>query len=211
MSIHARALTFAGCTSAALLLASVLSPVAAQSTARPPLAIDTARVTISGTSNVHAYSASTTSIRLIGAQVAGAASGAAFWDAVTTPGGLEGFEVAIAAASLSSPKDGLDKNMHKALKVKEHADITFRLTRIEAGKTAGTLQAIGTLRIAGVSREVALPLKTERAAEGLKVTGELPLLMTDYGITPPKAMLGMLKTDPKVDVTFEVVLSAPLT
>ena len=27
--------------------------------------------------------------------------------------------------------------------------------------------------------------------------------MTDFGITPPKAMLGMLKTDPKVTVTFE--------
>jgi hypothetical protein len=45
----------------------------------------------------------------------------------------------------------------------------------------------------------------------LTVTGELPLLMTDYGITPPKAMLGMLKTDPKIVVAFEVVLSAPLT
>jgi hypothetical protein len=210
MSLHARARTFAGCTSAALLLASAIYPVAAQ-TARPPLAIDTARITISGTSNVHAYTASTTSIRLIGAQVAAAASGATFWDAVTRPGGLEGFEVAIAAASLSSPKEGLDKNMHKALKVTEHPDITFRLVRIEAGAAAGTLQAIGVLRIAGVSREVALPLKTERAAEGLKVTGELPLLMTDYGITPPKAMLGMLKTDPKVVVTFEMVLSAPLT
>ena len=30
--------------------------------------------------------------------------------------------------------------------------------------------------------------------------------MTDFGITPPKAMLGMLKTDPKVTVTFETVL-----
>jgi hypothetical protein len=37
------------------------------------------------------------------------------------------------------------------------------------------------------------------------------MLMTDYGITPPKAMLGMLKTDPKITVTFEVVLAAPAT
>ena len=32
------------------------------------------------------------------------------------------------------------------------------------------------------------------------------MLMTDFGIEPPKAMLGMLKTDPKVTVTFETVL-----
>ena len=35
---------------------------------------------------------------------------------------------------------------------------------------------------------------------------EVPLLMTDFAIEPPKAMLGMLKTDPKVTVTFEIVL-----
>jgi hypothetical protein len=35
--------------------------------------------------------------------------------------------------------------------------------------------------------------------------------MTDYGIVPPTAMLGMLKTDAKVIVTFEVVLSMRTT
>jgi hypothetical protein len=35
------------------------------------------------------------------------------------------------------------------------------------------------------------------------------LLMTDFGITPPKAMLGMLKTDPKVTVTFEASFTIP--
>jgi hypothetical protein len=35
--------------------------------------------------------------------------------------------------------------------------------------------------------------------------------MTDYGIKPPTAMLGLLKTDPKITVTFEAVLSVPLT
>ena len=45
----------------------------------------------------------------------------------------------------------------------------------------------------------------------LVVNGELALLMTDYGIKPPTAMIGMLKTDPKVTVTFETVLSVPRT
>ena len=53
-------------------------------------------------------------------------------------------------------------------------------------------------------------LKTRRTNATLTVTGQLPLLMTDYGITPPKAMLGMLKTDPKVTVSFEAVLAAPI-
>jgi hypothetical protein len=70
---------------------------------------------------------------------------------------------------------------------------------------------VGTLRIAGIEREVVLPLQAERSDDTLVVRGRLSLLMTDYGITPPTAMLGMLKTDPKVTVTFETVLSVPRT
>jgi hypothetical protein len=37
------------------------------------------------------------------------------------------------------------------------------------------------------------------------------LLMTDFGIAPPKALMGMLKTDPKVTVSFQTLLAVPLT
>jgi polyisoprenoid-binding protein YceI len=73
------------------------------------------------------------------------------------------------------------------------------------------VNAVGVLKVAGVEREVTLALKTERQDAGLVVKGELAMLMTDFGITPPTAMLGMLKTDPKVTITFETVLGVPLT
>jgi polyisoprenoid-binding protein YceI len=195
-------LALAGCVGA-------LSAGGAQ--AARPLAIDTARVTIAGTSNIHAYTASTTTVRVTRAALGQAVAGPAFWDAVVKPGGLEAFDVAIPAAQLSSPKEGLDKNMHKALKVQEQPDITFRLTALEPGANAGALKARGVLRIAGVERDVVLDLATERHDATLTVKGKLDLLMTDYGIKPPTAMLGMLKTDPKVTVTFETVLGVPLT
>ena len=175
-----------------------------------PLALDTARVTIDGSSNVHEWTAATTTVRVTRAQLGGAVAGPEFWDSALKPGGVETFEIAIAAATLTSPKEGLDKNMHKALKVDKNPDITFRLLRFEAGQ-AGALKGIGMLTIAGVEREVVLHLKTQRKDTTLTVTGKVDLLMTDYGITPPKAMLGMLKTDPKVTITFETVLSVPLT
>ena len=185
--------------------------VAAGPQAARPLTIDTARITIAGTSNIHAYTASTTAVRVTRVALAGGVAGPAFWDAVVKPGALEAFDVAIPAAQLSSPKEGLDKNMHKALKVQEHPDITFRLTAVEPGAGSGALKARGVLRIAGVEREVVLDLQTERHDTTLTVKGKLNLLMTDYGIKPPTAMLGMLKTDPKVTVAFETVLAVPLT
>jgi hypothetical protein len=185
--------------------------VAASPQASTPLGIDTGRVTIAGTSNIHAYTAATTEIRVTRVALAAGVSGPAFWESVVKPGALEAFEIAIPAARLSSPKEGLDKNMHKALKVQEHPEITFRLTRLDAGIAPDRLKALGMLQIAGVEREVTLDLLTERKDAGLTVKGELRLLMTDFGIKPPTAMLGMLKTDPKVTVTFETVLRIPLT
>jgi hypothetical protein len=179
--------------------------------AQTPLAIDSARITISGTSNIHAYTASTNKVRVTRAQLGSVVPGPDLWANALKPGGVDAFEIEIPAATLSSPKEGLDKNMHKALKVTEHPDITFRLSRLEGGEASGAVRGVGILRIAGVEREVTLLLKTQRMETNLTVTGEVQLLMTDFGITPPKAMLGMLKTDPKVTVTFETVLGIPLT
>jgi polyisoprenoid-binding protein YceI len=184
----------------------------AQEAAQPPIAVSSSRVSIAGTSNIHAYTASTTAVRVTRLQIAKDPAGSNLWDAIVKPGAIEAFEVSIAAATLSSPKEGLDKNMHKALKVTEHPEIVFNLRRVEprAG-TQGGLIGVGVLRIAGIEREVSLELTTERRDHALIVRGSVPLLMTDYGIKPPVAMLGMLKTDPKVTVNFETVLAASST
>jgi len=193
----------------ALIVAFAAGSVGWAQSSTPALAINTARITIAGTSNVHAYGASTTNARVTRAQFGSATAGAAFWDEAQAPGGLEAFDISIAAGSLTSPKEGIDKNMHEALKVKEHPEITFILKRMEGAP--GALNAVGTLRIAGMERGVTLPLKTTRNGASLAVTGELTMLMTDFGIAPPKAMLGMVKADPKVKVMFELLLAIPTT
>jgi polyisoprenoid-binding protein YceI len=210
MALGYSARTVVGCGFAVMLSLAALSAATQQEASKTPLAIGTARVTISGTSNIHEYTASTTTVRLTRAALSHAIAGPDFWDSIVKPGAVDAFEIAIPAATLTSPKEGLDKNMRKALRVQEFADITFRLVRFETG-AAGALKAIGVLKIAGVEREVALDIKTQKNESGLLVKGTLQLLMTDYGIKPPTAMLGMLKTDPKVTVSFETALTVPLT
>jgi polyisoprenoid-binding protein YceI len=205
---HLRALSV---VATALALTCAVPLGATSGTAAPPLGIDSARITIAGTSNVHAFTAATTTVRVVRADLQQGLIGEAFWSKAFEPGVVEGFEMAIPAATLKSDKDGLDKNMHKALKAQEHADITFRLIRFETASAAGTARAIGVLRVAGVEREIAFDVKAERTGAALAISGAVDVLMTDYGITPPKAMLGMLKTDPKVKVTFEAVIAIALT
>ena len=198
--------SLAGVTLATCMAAAITT------SAQAPLAIASGRVTLAGTSNVHAYTASTTTVRVTTARIGSLPADATLWERALDPGVIAAFEIAIPAATLTSPKGDLDKNMHKALKVEQHPDITFRLLRFERGAEAATgTRAIGILKIAGVEREVALLITTRQSNATLAVQGSLDLLMTDYGVTPPKAMLGMLKTDPKVTVTFETVLAIPTT
>jgi hypothetical protein len=173
-----------------------------------PLTLASAKVSLAGTSNIHDFTAASTEVRLTRLALGHGVSGAGLLTALLNPGAVEAFEIAIRAASLSSPKEGIDKNMHKALKATEFKDITFKLVRLE---TKPALRAIGILKIAGVEREIALDLKTAATATALTITGEVPILMTDYGIPAPKAMMGMLKVDPKVVVKFETVLAIATT
>ena len=210
MTNRRSSLTALGCLVAIGLYLAAPMTLAAQEAGPSALRLLSSRVSIAGTSNIHPYTASSTAARVVRLQIAGGVR-AGNWDELLKPGALEAFEISVPAASLSSSRDGLDKNMHKALKVTEHPDISFRLYRLEAGEPAGDVRGVGILAVAGVAREVTLTLKTARTDATLTVTGEVRLLMTDFGITPPKAMLGMLKTDPGVTVTFETVFGIPLT
>jgi hypothetical protein len=203
-----RALTFV-LACAVAVTAPLTGRVAAGQVVPPaPLTLNSARVSLDGTSNVHAFTASTTTVIIKAIEVAGAPGEDPLTHALQ-PGRLKAFEISIPATSLTSPKDGIDKNMHKALQAEAHRDIRFRLRALEPN--ADAYRAHGWLTIAGVDKDITLNLKIERKGAALAVTAATDLLMTDYGITPPKAMLGMLKTDPKVQIRIELLLGGPLS
>jgi polyisoprenoid-binding protein YceI len=169
-----------------------------------PLTLNSARVSLDGTSNIHAFTASTHTVTIRSMEFDATPSGDLL-DYVLQPGHLKSLEVTIPARSLTSPKEGIDKNMHKALKVEEHPHIRFRLAALEP--TGDGYRASGLLTIAGVEKEVGLALQTQRVGAALSITGTTELLMTDFGIAPPKAMLGMLKTNPLVRIRVELQFS----
>ena len=192
----------------ALCAAATTAARSPQDAAGRGLTLASGKVSIAGTSNIHSFTATTTDVKVTRVQFG---TRPAAWDDALKPGALTAFEIAIPVATLKSDKDGLDKNMHKALKAQEHANITFRLVKLDAAAQADCWRATGVLNIAGVDRQITLDLQTERKGNTLTVQGQVQILMTDFGIAPPKAMLGMLKTDPKVTVTFATVLALPLS
>ena len=175
-----------------------------------PVVVSSAKVTLSGTSSVLDWSAATDQARTRSVKVTkDLPGGDYFWVGVIQPGAVESFEVVVPVADLKSDRENFSADMHAALKADTHPNIVFTLTRME--KRPGGAKAIGMLDVAGVQREITLDLFTSLRDGKLLVKGTLDLLMTDFGITPPVAMMGLLKTDPKVTIRFETVLARPTT
>jgi hypothetical protein len=103
MAVQFRAQRVVTGTLALLLAATAMVAVARAQNPALPLALDSARVTLAGTSNIHDFTASTTTVQL---QSAHLAQPAAAWDAILTPGAVDVFEVAVPSTSLKSDRTG---------------------------------------------------------------------------------------------------------
>lgn len=130
-----------------------------------------------------------------------------------TPTGITHAELTVPADGLACKNGTMDKKARNALRADEHPTIRYELTAAEVVPGAEQhvrVETTGRLTLAGQTRTVTASLAGQWTAEGaLRLRGEVPVLMSDYGIEPPKAMLGTLKTGDAVTVHFEVVAALP--
>ncbi|HEX6534712.1 MAG TPA: YceI family protein [Gemmatimonadaceae bacterium] len=106
----------------------------------------------------------------------------------------------------------MEKSMRKALRADENPDIRFELVEYDLARQSddsATVRADGTLELAGETRSVSLVVGAKRRADGaVRLTGSRALYMTDFGITPPTGLLGLIKAGNRIVVRFDVVVPA---
>lgn len=124
-------------------------------------------------------------------------------------------EVTIPVEAIECNKGTMNKKTRKALNANTHPTIhyVFDEATVLPGEDEGSfeLKTTGRLTLAGVERPVEMTVAGKRLDDGrFRFTGQTPLLMTDFNVKPPKAMLGTLKTGNRVVVHFDVV-AAPQT
>ena len=116
----------------------------------------------------------------------------------------------VEAGALSTANKVRDKKMREAhLDVTKYPEIVFRCTRIEAiaptlrsGETQ-ELGVSGLLSLHGVKKKITFLVKAVRNGNSLRVTGEVPLKLSDFGIPIPRFLFFKLKD--QIKVAFEVV------
>jgi polyisoprenoid-binding protein YceI len=166
------------------------------------------RVTLDGSSNVHEWSCATNAFE---AQVV-VDSSYLSRPVTQVQRPITSVEVTIPVRSLRCGHDKMDQNMYKALKADQFPSITYALVSYEIDRTTATADQFtaittGDITVSGKTIRVQIPITTTRSLTG-SATGEgrVALKMTDFGINPPTALLGTLRTKNDIEIAFKVQL-----
>ena len=209
------------CAMAALVMLGILIPaqhggqaIAENASLPLPLSLGTGSVLwLEGTSTLHDFESKTihSSVTLARDPAAKLAPGVAGIEAMVREGGVRGLDLEVPVTTLHSEKSGIDKNLWKTLDAKEHPTIRFHLAKysIIGPATADTLKihAEGTLSIAGVQRPDTLDAKAYHSPQGMWLAGNEPLLMSQFGIKPPKMMMGTVRVADRIVVRYRLLLA----
>lgn len=197
-------------TASAALATLLVAPVAIgwTSAARPQLTLQPqSRLWINGTSTVRSFECASTAFEAK-VDAVDAASVAAI-----VAGGkvVRSAELTVPAKSLDCRNATMNEHMLKALKAKEHPVIAFKVSSYDVAKGAAGAEgtATGQLTLGGVAKPITVKGTVAQDASGaLHITGSYPLRMTEYGLKPPSLMMGTMKVNELVKVSFDLLLKS---
>ncbi|MEO7767512.1 MAG: YceI family protein [Ferruginibacter sp.] len=125
---------------------------------------------------------------------------------------LQWFKIGMQVNSIKSDRFPIMNSLtFKALKGDEFPEITFSIIKpIDSIRCSGSpsfLAARGRLTIAGVTREIILLMKCLFENHLITVEAKQEVKMTEYGITPPTALFGFVKTGNIINLNFKATFS----
>lgn len=123
----------------------------------------------------------------------------------------EGLELTAPVRSFDCGNERMNRDMYDALKASSHPEIEFVLKRVDVleggntGEDGYMLRVNGFLTLAGEERNITFDIRGAVLPDGrLHAEGALDLRMSDFGITPPTALLGLVRAHDQITVRFDL-------
>jgi polyisoprenoid-binding protein YceI len=167
-----------------------------------PFALKSAKASIQGTSSLHDWESEITKLEFKGAMLT---EGNAL-KSITSA------EVKILVADIKSTKGKIMDNKTKdAFLYEKNPYISYKFTNAQIKtdeKNLTTIEATGTLTMAGTSRPIALSVKAKVLPNGdLSLSVSKKLKMTEFKMEPPTAMMGTITVGDEVTINFDLVIT----
>ena len=153
------------------------------------------RVWVEGTSTVHDWSCDANRI-------------SSSLDATAAGGALSGISALTVTAPVAQMECGNGTMNGKLRDALGTSPIQFTLSNARVGSPNNgrfLVEATGRLTINGRTRTQSVRANGRALSNGrFQFTGEVPIAMSDFGVDPPRAMAGVLRTGDDVTVKFDV-------
>lgn len=156
-------------------------------------------MTILGTTNVHDFKSKVTQ-----------AKGEALVNANKE---LQSLVVEIPVRSIKSGEKLMDTKTYETFDVEKNPNITFKLVEVNTLHIEGNhvnVTLTGNLTMAGVTRKISIKSIGSATKAGVyEFTGSVALKMTDFKMSPPTAMMGLMKVGDAITLKYDVCFENP--
>jgi polyisoprenoid-binding protein YceI len=156
-------------------------------------------MTILGTTNVHDFKSNVTQ-----------AKGEAL---VNENKELQSLVVEIPVRAIKSGEKLMDTKTYETFNVDKNPNITFKLVEVNSLRVEGSQVSVtitGNLTMAGVTRKISLKSTgTTTKAGVIEFKGSVALKMTDFKMSPPTAMMGLMKVGDAITLKYDVSFENP--
>ncbi|MAN59633.1 MAG: hypothetical protein CMC08_07340, partial [Flavobacteriaceae bacterium] len=115
------------------------------------------------------------------------------------------FNFSFPVKALRTGDNTMTKAMAEALNQKEYPVISYAFVSAEIVDAYNAI-LIGNMTIAGVTKQIATPVAISTTLEEMTISGSKPMLMTDFGIQPPKIILGLYKAKNEITIHYFIHL-----
>jgi hypothetical protein len=123
-------------------------------------------------------------------------------------------ELKVKTESFDCGKPFMNKDMYKALKSESHPEIEFVLAHaiVDSDRNTETrvsrFKAVGSLSLAGKTRRIEIQGQGEQLSDDrYRLAGNKTLLMSDFDIVPPTALMGLVRTHDRIVVQFDLLVA----
>jgi len=156
----------------------------------------TSTMTILGTTNVHNFETKVT-------QISGEL-------VLNSSKKVESMSVQVPVKSIKSKEKMMDTKTYEAFVAEKNPNISFRLTDASSIKVTGQeidVTVTGNLTMAGATKKISFKSSGKLTKAGVyEFKGSIPLKMTDFKMSPPTAMMGMMKVGDGITLKYDVFL-----
>ena len=127
-----------------------------------------------------------------------------------TPGHFKTMELSIPVEDIDSDSRRLTRNLQGYLKIDEHPTITFNMSEVESvtvEANEATIIAKGIVNAAGVDHETTMNVTATLNDGTITFSGSQDLLMTDFNIDPPTAVMGTIRARDEISIIYTLTFS----